>query len=210
MFSRLTRIQRTALLLFVFLVLGRMLAFAMHAAVPFKVGIPLSLLLLVLVFILIRPLIRMFLWRVRRRLLLTYFLIGVLPITLLAFFVLFAFNLVLSQTANYLLHAEIDQRIDRLMATAQLLGQEVSAHGAAGVSTPLGEQTFIRTGNHSPSEFPKWSAPGFKGILRNKEGIHFIAAHGSTGTGKQLAEVFLYQTLDNKTVGAGGPGSVHQ
>jgi len=79
-------------------------------SVPLVARIALALLWLVLLVIISRPLVRKFLWKVQRRLLLTYFLIGVLPITLIAIFVALGFNLVLSQTANYLLHAELDRR----------------------------------------------------------------------------------------------------
>ncbi|HLQ77351.1 MAG TPA: SpoIIE family protein phosphatase [Terriglobia bacterium] len=204
--SRFTRVQRIALPLFVVLVLARILAAVLGAPVPFRVGIPLFLLELVLALILARPLIRKFLWRVRRRILLNYFLIGVLPITLIAIFVTFAFNLVLSQTANYLLHVELDRRIDQLLTTAQRISDDVTIHGESSATIPMGEKAIIRTGVHSPPEFPAWSTPGFKGVLLNKDGVRFLAAHGSARNGRQLTEAFVYQELDNKLLSELLPG----
>jgi sigma-B regulation protein RsbU (phosphoserine phosphatase) len=205
-FSRLPRTQRIALLVLAVLLLARFLVQVSGVLVPLVVRIPLALLVLVLVVIIVRPLVRKFLWRVRRRLLLTYVLIGVLPITLFAIFVTLAFNLVLSQTANYLLHEELDRRTEQLMTTAQNIGQDVSIRGASSVSLPAGASAITRTGSRSPADFPPWSTPGFKGVVRDKDGVRFLAAHGSAGNGKQRAEVFVYQELDNKLLSELLPG----
>jgi len=207
--SRIPRIQRSALLLLAVLVLARFLVQLSGVSVPIVVRILLALLVLVLVVIIVRPLVRKFLWKVRRRLLLTYFLIGVLPITLIAIFVTLGFNLVLSQTANYLLHAEVDRRTEQLMETAQHIGQDVSVRGESSIAIPAGTRALIRTESKSPAgfpPFPAWSAPGFKGVIRNSDGMRFLAAHGSAGNGKQRTEVFIYQELDNKLLSEFLPG----
>jgi sigma-B regulation protein RsbU (phosphoserine phosphatase) len=205
-FSRIPRTQRIALLLFVVLVLARFLIQVSRVSVSVAVRIPLALVMFILVVIIALPLVRKFLWRVRRRLLLTYFLIGVLPITLIAIFVFLAFNLVLSETANYLLHAEVDQRLEQLLTTAQHIGQDVSVRGESSISIPAGTRALIRTDKKSPVDFPSWSAAGFKGVIRNKDGMRFLAAHGSAGNGKQRTEVFVYQILDNKLLSELLPG----
>ena len=199
--SRIPRTQRIALLLPAVLVVARFLAQLSGVSVSLAVRIALALVVLILVVIIARPLIRKFLWRVRRRLLLTYFLIGVLPITLIAIFVALGFDLVLSQTANYLLHAEVDRRLDQLLTMAQHIAQDVSVHGDSSLSLPTGARALIRTGTPSAAGFPlfpTWSSPGFKGVIRNSDGMRFLAAHGSAGNGKQRSEVFIYQDLDNK------------
>jgi sigma-B regulation protein RsbU (phosphoserine phosphatase) len=194
------------LLLLAVLVLARFLVQWSGVSVPLVIRIPLALLVLVLVVIIARPLVRKFLWKVRRRLLLTYFLIGVLPITLIAIFATFAFNLVLSQTANSMLHSELDWRIEQLLTTAQHIAQDVSVRGESAISTPTGTRALIRKGNQSPADFPTWSAPGFKGVIRNSDGMRFLVAHDSVGTGKQQTEVFVYQELDNKLLSELLPG----
>ena len=60
--------------------------------------------LVLLPFAVLPPIVRRVTWRVRNRLFLTYFLVGVLPIILIFLFVQLALNLVLSQTVNFLLH----------------------------------------------------------------------------------------------------------
>jgi sigma-B regulation protein RsbU (phosphoserine phosphatase) len=192
--------------LFAVLVLVRFLVQVSGIPVPLVVRIPLGLLLLVLAIIIAQPLVRKFLWRVRRRLLLTYFLIGVLPITLVAIFATFAFNLVLSQSANYLLHAEVDRHLELLLTTAQHISQDVAARGESSITIPAGTRALIRSENKSPADFPSWSAPGFTGVIRNRDGVRFLAAHGSAGSGKKRTEVFVYQELDNQFLSELLPG----
>src|SRR5262249_3437956 len=153
-----------------------------------------------------RPLVRLFLWRVRRRLLLTYFLIGVLPITLIAIFATLGFNLVLSQTANYLLHAEVDRRLDQLLTTAQHIAEEVSTRGESSIALPAGTRALIRKGNQPVAGFPSWSTPGFKGVIRNGDEMRFLSAHSSAPNGKQPTDVFVYQEIDNKLLSELLPG----
>jgi sigma-B regulation protein RsbU (phosphoserine phosphatase) len=197
------------LLLFAALVLVRFLIQLAGVSLPLAVRILLVLVLLILVVIIARPLIRKFLWRVRRRLLLTYFLIGVLPITLIAIFAIFGFNLVLSQTANYLLHTEVDRRLDQLLTTAEHIAQDVSVRGESSISLPARTRALIRNGGHSQvglPPFPDWSASGFKGVIRNNDGMRFLSAHGSAGNGKQRTDVFVYQEIDNKLLSELLPG----
>src|SRR6185436_11700231 len=119
-------------------------------------------------------------WRVRNRLFLTYFLVGVLPIILIFLFAQLALDLVLSQTTNFLLHEQIDQRIDGVYAQAERRAQAASAKREA-VPVNSGETVVLRGGGRSSTspdtgliaEFPAWSQPGFRGIVRSTTGKLF-------------------------------------
>src|ERR1700741_1253421 len=75
---------------------------------------------------LLRPVMRKLTWRVRNRLLVTYFFAGVLPILLSIVFSAVGLYLLLAQTANYLLNAEIERRLDQVRTSAELLAQDLS------------------------------------------------------------------------------------
>jgi sigma-B regulation protein RsbU (phosphoserine phosphatase) len=197
--SRLNRYQRITLILFVILLADRALVFITNRPIP---GNRLLLLFFIVSLILsvivsLRPLVRRLLWRVRTRLLVTYFLIGALPIVLLLILVYLGFYLVLSQTANYLLHAEIDRRLEQLHNYAQQQAEDVSTGKESPSSTARAERTIVRTPGRAPADFPAWSTPGFRGVLKTRAGTYFFAAHGSTGSGQRAVEVFAYRALDN-------------
>src|SRR5215467_7288987 len=99
----------------------------------------------------LRPLTRWLLWRVRNRLFVTYFLIGLLPVALLITFVVLGFYLVLGQTANYLVHAEIDRRLDQVYAAAGRFAEDYAA-GRDAVSQ-AGDHVLVRIDKAS-REFP--------------------------------------------------------
>ena len=155
---------------------------------------------------LVRPLVRKLVWRVRNRLLVTYFLIGVVPVVLMVIFVCIGFYLVLGQTANYLLKSEVERREGQVYSSAERLAEDVAAgtqRSSAGV--PLTE-TIIRTGNRPSPGFPAWSMPGFRGIVMKADGSHFFAAHAAAGIGERHTEVFACQKLDKQTLADLLPG----
>jgi sigma-B regulation protein RsbU (phosphoserine phosphatase) len=143
----------------------------------------------------LRPLSQRLLWRVRNRLFVTYFLIGLLPVALLITFVVLGFYLVLGQTANYLLHAEIDRRLDQVYVAAGRLAEDYAA--GRDLVSQAGDRVLVRIDERS-KEFPGWSKPGFKGIVVNASGDHFFAAQAESNRRARQAEVFVYRPLNNQ------------
>ena len=207
-FSRINLYWRIALILLVIVLANAALTSFTRYSIPgnrlFVLFFILSLLLSVLMSL--RPLVRRVLWRVRTRLLVTYFLIGALPIALLFIFVYLGFYLVLGQTANYVLHTEIDRRLEQLHTFAQQRAEDVSAGKAPAVPIDRPERTIIRTGSRTPNEFPGWSTPGFRGVLKDKAGAYFLGAHAGAGSGERRAEAFAYRAVDSRLLADLMPG----
>jgi sigma-B regulation protein RsbU (phosphoserine phosphatase) len=159
-----------------------------------------------LAFFLIRPLARRLLWRVRDRLFVTYFLVGAVPVVLLLLLGSLGFNLVLNQTANYMLRAELSRHLEQLQTSAERLALDVASGRGPTASMPRGEGAVIRDGNRVSSipeislitEFPAWSPPRFQGVIRNKAGMYFFAVRATAAKGEHQVDVFAVETLDNK------------
>jgi len=162
--------------------------------------------LILLVVTLVRPLVRKLVWRVRNRLLVTYFLIGVVPIVLMVIFVCIGFYMVVGQTASYLLKSEIERREGQVYNSAERLAEDLAAGTQRSSADLPFEETIIRTGNRPSPEFPAWSTPGFRGVVTKADGSHFFAAHAAAGTGERHTEVFAYQKLDKHTLAELLPG----
>jgi len=146
---------------------------------------------------LLRPLVQRLLWRVRTRLLVTYCLIGAVPMVLLLIFVSLASYLVLAQTVNYLVHIAIERQLDELQSTAERMAEAFRAgREGAGILSPS-EVAIIRREGKASSDFPEWSTPGFKGIVANAAGDHFFSAHAAAGSGRERVEVFASRKMDN-------------
>jgi sigma-B regulation protein RsbU (phosphoserine phosphatase) len=185
--SRLNRLQRITLyLLLVFLanlgvsqIIGRSVALLLLNALIFVVFVVL------LPFATLGFLFRKLTWRVRNRLFVTYFLVGVVPIVLMLLFFELGFFMVLGQMTNYLLHAELDRRVDQLYASPQQTDTTI---------TPP----------------PQWSKPGYKGFVKDSMGGYFLAAHAEKFVTRPMDNAFLagllpkvasIQMIDGVTVG---------
>lgn len=200
----LNRTQRAALLLFLVVLVNGLI----RAATGYSVGrIAAALLvaafLILLPFAVLPPIVRKITWRVRYRLFLTYFLVGILPIFLILLFVQMGFYMVLAQVTNYLLRQELNRRIEQVYLRAESLAQTAAAgNDVTGVDE--GETAILRQGERrltipksgQITVFPEWSQSGFKGILRNSAGKYFLAAHAVSGEGNRRAEVFAARELD--------------
>jgi len=153
--SRFGRLQRITLYLFFAFVANAVIARTIVSSPGLTVLNVLIFFLLVILlpFATLGPLIRRITWRVRNRLLVTYFLFGVFPIVLIFMFVLLGFQVVLAQTANYLLHQALDRRIEQFHSFPEAGEKVVQA--------------------------PSWSTPGYKGLVRDASGNYFIAARRS-------------------------------
>jgi len=206
--SRLSRSQQIILALFAVVITSGFLA----QTTGYRVlgGFLFTLLILgvlgLLAFLLVRPLARKLLWRVRDRLFVTYFLVGAVPFVLLLMLGSLGFNLLLNQTANYMLRAELSSRLEQLQTSAERLARDVASGGGPTESMARGEAAVIRNENRVSSipetspitEFPLWSPPRFKGIIRNKAGMYFFAANATAANGQHQVDVFRLETLDSK------------
>jgi phosphoserine phosphatase RsbU/P len=205
-FSRLNWLQRITLILFATAVLN-WIGFAAtgYSLIGSDLFTILFIVFLVLLGVtLVRPIVRKLVWRVRNRLLVTYFLIGVVPVVLMVIFVCIGFYLVLGQTANYLLRSELERREIQIYNSAERLAEDVAA-GTQRPSTGVAE-TIIRVGSRPSPGFPTWSTPGFRGIVMKVDGSHFFAAHAAAGTGERHTDVFAYQKVDHQTLAELLPG----
>jgi sigma-B regulation protein RsbU (phosphoserine phosphatase) len=195
-FSQLSRIQRINLILFAIVVAN----WAISSVTGYSlIGSDLFVIcflafLVVLAVLCLRPLTRRLLWRVRNRLFVTYFLIGLLPVALLVTFVVLGFYLVLGQTANYLVHSEINRRLDQTYVSAEKLAEDyLAGRETAGQA---GDAVLVRIDKRT-KEFPSWSKPGFKGVVVNASGDQFFAAHAELKRGSRDIEVFVSRRIDN-------------
>lgn len=80
---------------------------------------------------------RRLLWRVRRRLVLSYFLIGVVPVLLVITFFLFAGMLMFIHVSAYLFRRGIDDVVDEAVVIAQTAAVELRRSSAAGAREVL-------------------------------------------------------------------------
>jgi phosphoserine phosphatase RsbU/P len=205
--SRLNRLQRITLILFATVVVNWLIASATGYSL---IGGDLFTILFIvflalLVVTLLRPVVQKVVWRVRNRLLVTYFLVGVVPVVLMVIFVCIGFYMVLAQTANFLLKSEVERRELQVFNSAERLAQDVStATRRTDVVIPF--ETIVRTANRPLNGFPDWSMPGFRGIVRKGDGSHYFAAHAAAGTGDHFTEVFAYEKLDKRTLADLLPG----
>jgi len=173
---RLNWIQKITALVFVILLANSL----SRAATSYFLGFGATALLVVAFIILLPfamlPLIRRATWRVRNRLFVTYFLVGILPIFLIVLFVQMGFTLVLSQATNYLLHKELERRLEQVYSSAERQAQAaLDGKSIDSVALDPGEAAVLRTHSKtsttsgSPiSAFPAWRAPGFKGVVRSR------------------------------------------
>src|SRR5439155_22315456 len=88
-------------------------------------------------------LLRKMLWRVRHRLLVTWVLVGVVPIVLICALVGEGLFILMGQVAGYMTTTEISRRSESVRSTAYALGWSV-AHRGPSASAPRLAETFVR------------------------------------------------------------------
>jgi sigma-B regulation protein RsbU (phosphoserine phosphatase) len=168
--------------------------------------------LVLLAITLIRPLMRRVLWRVRNRLVVTYFLIGALPAFLMMIVFAGLFSALSGSTVAYLAQSELNRRIDRLQLDARQFAEDIQAGHRKPVAGAFPFQAVVRIGKRTivPEgairEIPAWSAPGFKGIVRNTASAYFLAAHAASGGAENAVEVFAFSEFDDEAVAELVPG----
>jgi hypothetical protein len=200
-FSRLSRIQRITLILFVILVTNGIVAWTTGYTI--LGGNLLTLLWIIfsvlLSFTLLQPVTRRVVWRVRNRLLVTYFLVGVLPTLLIITMVVISVAALLGATVSYLCRSELNRQLGQLEQTARQRAQGITEGKQPALTEELAGQAIIRVGNRSvPSQgpildIPPCSKPGFRGIVRTNASLYFLTAHVETRTAAGRVEVFAYR-----------------
>jgi hypothetical protein len=115
------------------------------------------------------------LWRVRNRLLVTYFLFGVLPLFLIGLLLMVTGELLLGQFATQRVHQDLQARIESVRSTAQSLALTAShgpsADGLDGIRQRVPRlETVVRVNGaviRLPADgqlqtAPAWIAPGIR------------------------------------------------
>src|SRR5215471_12729656 len=144
LFSKLSRLHRITLILFAIVAANWLVSsFTGYSLIGGDLFVIFFLAFLVVFAVAcLRPLTQRLLWRVRNRLFVTYFLIGLLPVALLVTFVVVGFYLVVGQTANYLVHAEIDRRLDQVYVSAGRFAEDYSS--GRDVISPAQDHVLVR------------------------------------------------------------------
>ena len=166
-------------------------------------GFGLLILAVIVCFIAFR---RPLLWRVRNRLLFTFFLFGVVPIFLIAFMLMLSAELLLGQLATQRVRQGLEARIEAVRSTAQDLTLAAS-HGAnvdlldemrtrvpnlAAVVTRNGDALRLPPDNQLQTA-PKWTPPGFADLFESG-GQYYIGADVRRGN----TEAFAYVPLNEQ------------
>jgi len=213
LFSRINRIQGLTVSLFVAIALLRLIRVVTGISSQAVNIVVVLAFLILLPFAILPPIVRRITWRVRYRLLVTYFLAGVLPILLILLFVQMGFDLVLGQMTNYMLHTELDRRADQLYVTAEELAQaaqenEKPSLRAVAVSAVIrkAESLSVVPEGGPIKAFPVWSKAGFKGVVKSAEGNYFLAAHAAANSGNTTVDVFAVRAIDNAMLAELLPG----
>ncbi len=157
------------------------------------------------------------LWRVRNRLLVTFFLFGVLPIFLIGLMLTLSAELLFGRFATERVRRELEAHIESVRSAAQNLSLAAS-HGATadlldGIRqrVPRLEAVVVRANGAAlrlPPDgrfqnAPAWIPPGF-GDLLEAGGHYYIAANVRDGN----TEAFTYLPLDDQTLASLTPGVV--
>jgi sigma-B regulation protein RsbU (phosphoserine phosphatase) len=149
------------------------------------------------------------LWRVRNRLLFTYFLVGVVPIVLIGLLVSYSSKILLGQYAADRVREALDDQIHTVAGVARSM-QVVASHDLIALNE-LRQQTsglraIVRVGDtvqRLPDdgelrEIPAWVTDGFAGVVTS-DGRHFVAAYAGGGA-SQKATVFAYLPLTGESL----------
>lgn len=160
-------------------------------------------------------LLRQSVWRLRNRLIVTYTLIGVLPVFLILILVIMGGYIIAGQVAVFLISSELDRRTQALTEPAQILSWanldsrgrvlnqlapyvrnhfpriQMLIHGGNGAEN--GAASDVRYPEDSPLKAPPSGWSDHAGLLR-REGRFFSWAHVS----RNQAEVILLEPINNR------------
>jgi sigma-B regulation protein RsbU (phosphoserine phosphatase) len=159
---------------------------------------------------------RELLWGVRSRLLVTYFLFGVVPVFLIAFAVMLAGELIFAQFASQLVRQDLNARIAGLQSTARTLALAASRGAgedtleairqrvprmSAVIQVPGGRVQMAATAGLTSA--PPWMPAGFANLFE-LDGRYYMGARVREAQG----EAFAYVPLDGQALAALTPGLV--
>ncbi len=156
------------------------------------------------------------LWRVRNRLLVTYFLFGVVPVFLIGWSLMLTAELLLGQFATQRVHQDLEARIESVRSAAQNL-MLAASHGAkADLLDQIRQRVpklsaVVRTNGDTlrlppDGQFqsaPIWIAAGFHDLFESG-GRYYIGANVRAGS----TEAFAYLPLDKQALASLTPGVV--
>lgn len=213
-FSRLTRVQRIALILAVTVLANWWISSATGYSL---LGSDLFTILLVVFVVLVilqpaRMLTARVLWRVRNRLLVTYFLVGMLPVLLVVLIATILFYITAGSIVAYMAQSELTRHMDEVQEQARRLADDLVQGRRRPVPGEFTVLAAVEIGNRALSSpgaikaIPAWSQPGFKGIVRTNASRYYIAAHAGSSSVEQRVEVFAYEPFENNVVAQLIPG----
>jgi sigma-B regulation protein RsbU (phosphoserine phosphatase) len=215
-FKRLSRVDQAFLIALAVRLLFGLIATVRGVDPPGAVLVRLIFIVITIFFLILSGprLLRKMLWRVRHRLLLTWVLLGVVPIVLIAALVGAGMYLLMGQVLAYMTTTEIDRRAKVVQSDAHELAWSVAHRAAsvnpatlagtfmketfqngnaeAGVVVDTGANAFALPADGPIRQIPDWVKPDFLGIVRSESG-YYIASHIVLGDSPGKTAIFLYQ-----------------
>ena len=215
-FSRLTRIDKAFLIALLVQATYSLLDAATGFPLPGSGLVRLAFIIITILFMVrsFPRIVRRLLWRVRHRLLVTWVLLGVVPIVLICGLVAEGLFILMGQVVGYMTTAEITRQSELVRSTAQglawSLAHRVPSQSVAALAEPFVREisqtrnaevgAIVRTGKEVLTvpadggirEIPEWSKPGFVGLVKD-DLRYYLGAHVVPGDSKEKTEVFLYQ-----------------
>ena len=215
--SRFLSLARSTRALVVLLILEGIHTVAGLSGIDLPTAGPVRLLLVVVaaVWIVLRllQLARKVLWRVRNRLLVTYFLVGAVPIALVLAMASIVASILMGQITGYLLISSLDRRYENLegiasnIALSTALGDEAQS-AATEALTALSEgrptlEAVIevdgqRLARQTPAvldRIPEWVEPGFGGLLVTDTN-YLLAARSPVDASPGSVAVLVFEVLN--------------
>ena len=153
---------------------------------------------------------RKLLWPVRNRLLVTYFLVGVVPIVLVLTMASIIATILMGQITGYLLISSLDRRYEILegvasnIALSAALGKESQAAATEALTRlregsptldaviEVGGRPFAPPTSETLDRIPEWIEPGFRGLLAT-EANYLLAARSPVAS---TASVLVFEVLN--------------
>ena len=215
--SRFLSLARSTRVLVVLLILEGIHAVAGLSGIDLPTAGPVRLLLVVVgaVWIVLRLLwlARKVLWPVRNRLLVTYFLVGVVPIALILAMVSIVATILMGQITGYLLISSLERRYENLGGMASNIALS-TAFGEEAQSAATEALTDLRQGRstldavvevdgqplarQTPAvldRIPEWIEPGFGGLLVTDTN-YLLAARSPVDASPRSVAVLVFEVLN--------------
>jgi sigma-B regulation protein RsbU (phosphoserine phosphatase) len=151
---------------------------------------------------------------VRHRLLVTWILVGVVPIVLICTLLVQGLYILMGQAVGYMTTSEIGRHSEMVQNTARALAWSLT-HRGAGVAPVTLTETFVKETSETQHaelgaivragkeviivppdgaihQIPEWSKPDFVGLIQDDKNYYF-GAHVLSANPADKTEVFLYR-----------------